>query len=191
MLPKIQNDGSISCSNSIYDTCMYQGLRKEMLKKTKSENGCTTPWVNNTKKICKESDNINTVCMVDKTRIKNQLHDCGMPCESLGISLGNISLRKKTFSKKKYELKIFFPPRILLTVEKNLYEFENLIAEIGGLLGLVRNIFWIIMLFLGLLSWIYFTSYCIHIKRAVGSRCTTWVLGRKIYSVQMRKLVDQ
>ena len=149
---------------------MYQGLKKEMLEKTKSENGCTTPWIIGAKKICKKSDNIKTVCIVDKTRIKNQVHDCGMPCTSLGIYLENISLRKKTFSKKDYELKIFFPPRILLTEEKNLYEFENLLSEIGGLLGLVRNIFWIAMLFLGLMSWIYFASCCLHIKKTVNSR---------------------
>ena len=153
---------------------MYQGLKKEMLENTSnSENGCTTPWIIDSKKICKNSDNIKSVCMVDKTRIKNQLHDCGMPCNSLGIYLENISLRKKTFSKKDYELKIFFPPRILLTEEKNLYEFENLLSEIGGLLGLVRNIFWIAMLFFGMLSWIYFTSFCIHIKKKVDSRYST------------------
>ena len=71
-----------------------------------------------------------------------------MPCETLRISTSDISVFQETnFEERVW--KIYFPSRILLTEEKYLYYFENLLAEIGGFLGLVRNIFWIVMFFLG------------------------------------------
>ena len=145
LLSKIQSDGSISCINSNYDACMYHGLEKEMLDKTGSER-CTTPWIINAKRICKKSDNIKTACMIDKNQVLNKQHHCRMPCESLGISVGDISHVNKPNIR---EWKILFPSRILLTEEKYLFTFKNLIAEIGGLLGLSRNTYWIVMVFLG------------------------------------------
>ena len=71
-----------------------------------------------------------------------------MPCETLRISTRDNSV----FHNTNFEMRlwrIYFPSRILLTEEKYLYNFENLLAEIGGFLGLVRNIFWIVMFFLG------------------------------------------
>ena len=73
LLPKIQSDGSVSCSNENYDACMYQTLKRHMLNITSSENGCTTPWVSNTTKICKKSDNVKAACLVNHRRYGNQL----------------------------------------------------------------------------------------------------------------------
>ena len=56
---------------------------------------------------------------------------------------------------KGINLELYFPTRVLLTEEKYLYTLHNLIAEIGGLIGLVRNMFWIVMLLLGYLLKIY------------------------------------
>ena len=151
-MPKIQGDGTVSCSNEKYDVCMYQNLKRHMLNITRSKNGCTTPWVLNTTNICNENGNIKGACQIDYERGKNQFNECKLPCETLKISLGD-----KDYSTpySGINLELHFPAKILLTEEKYLYNFINLVAEIGGLIGLVRNMFWIVMLLLGYLSTIY------------------------------------
>ena len=130
---------------------MYPTLEKHMLDSTSSENGCTTPWVLNTSKICKKSENVISACLVDYKRGKNQFNDCQLPCETLKVSLGD----KDYPVYNRINLELYFPPRVLLTEEKYLYTFHNLVAEVGGLIGLVRNIFWIVMLLLGYLLNVY------------------------------------
>ena len=152
LLPKIQSDGSDSCSNENYDACMYKTLKMHMLKSTSGENGCTTPWILHTTKICKKSENVISACLVDYKRGKNQFKDCELPCETLKVSLGDKDSPKNS---KGINLELYFPPRVLLTEEKYYYTFHNLVAEIGGLIGLVRNIFWIVMLLLGYLLKVY------------------------------------
>ena len=89
LLPKIQSNGSVSCSNENFDTCMYQTLKSHMMNVTSSENGCTTPWVSNTTKICKKSENVKATCLVNHKRGENQLKDCHLPCQTLKVSLGD------------------------------------------------------------------------------------------------------
>ena len=152
LLPKTQSNGSVSCSNENYDACMYQTLKRHMINITSSENGCTTPWILNTTKICKKSDNVISSCMVDYKRSKNQFNDCDLPCEILKVSLG---AKDHPTYPSTINLELYFPSKVLLTEEKYLYTFHNLIAETGGLIGLVRNMFWIVMLLLGYLLKIY------------------------------------
>ena len=152
MLPKKQSNGSVSCSYDNYDTCMYQTLKMHMMNITSSEYGCTTPWILNTTKICKKSDNVKAVCLVNHKRGENQFKDCHLPCQTLTVSLGD---KDKPDMYDGINLGLYFPPRVLLTEEKYLYTFHNLVAEIGGLIGLVRNMFWIVMLLLGYLLKIY------------------------------------
>ena len=147
LLTIVKSDGSASCTNTDYDACMYDGLEKHMINSTESENGCTTPWIINTNKICKKSTNIKNACMIAVNHVKNQSNDCGIPCETLGISLGANSYSRLLNDNTIGKLVIGFPSRILITEEKYLFTFQNLVAEIGGLLGLIRNIFWIVMLF--------------------------------------------
>ena len=151
-MPKIQGDGTVSCSNEKYDVCIYQNLKRHMLNITRSKNGCTTPWVLNTTNICNEKGNIKRACQIGYERGNNQFNDCKLPCETLKISLGD---KDYAFPYSGINLELHFPARILLTEEKYLYNFINLVAEIGGLIGLVRTMFWIVMLLLGYLSTIY------------------------------------
>ena len=60
-----------------------------MINITSSDNGCTTPWILNTTKICKNSENVISACWVDYKRGKNQFKDCQLPCETLKVSLGD------------------------------------------------------------------------------------------------------
>ena len=125
-----------------------------MLNSTTSENGCTTPWILNTTKICKKTENIISTCLIDFKQDKYQFRDCELPCETLKVSLGDKNTPKYykyNGTMKGINLELYFPTRVLLTEEKYLYTLHNLIAEIGGLIGLVRNIFWIVLLLLGYL----------------------------------------
>ena len=133
---------------------MYRTLQAHMLNITQSENGCTTPWVFNTTNICKESGNVKEVCLVDHVRGKNQFNDCKLACELLKISLGDKDNARSSIG---VNLELYFPSRVLLTEEKYLYTFDNMVAEIGGHIGLVRNIFWFVMLLLGYVLKIYYS----------------------------------
>ena len=125
-----------------------------MLSSTTSENGCTSPWILNTSKICRRTENVISACLVhyNHEQDKNQFKDCQLPCETLKVSLGDKDspkYYKYNGTMKGINLELYFPTRVLLTEEKYLYTLHNLIAEIGGLIGLVRNIFWIVLLLLG------------------------------------------
>ena len=123
-------------------------MKREMLNITQT--GCTTPWIINTTHICKNIDDLRKTCQIAIKQDKNDFtNDCKLPCNSLGIIFGDAD--EPWYELKKVNLELYFPPRVLLTEEKLLYTIENLIAEIGGLIGLVRNMFWIVMLLLGYL----------------------------------------
>lgn len=92
MMSKEKSDGTMTCIDSEYDSCMYSALIKHMYENTPSENGCTVPWVMNgtvgATKICKEPENINKTFWIAWDRVTNQMNDCPVPCDTLLVSLG-------------------------------------------------------------------------------------------------------
>ena len=91
-MSKEKSDGTMTCIDSEYDSCMYSALIKHMYENTPSENGCTVPWVMNgtvgATKICKEPENINKTFWIAWDRVTNQMNDCPVPCDTLLVSLG-------------------------------------------------------------------------------------------------------
>jgi hypothetical protein len=93
LLPKEQDDGTLSCIDTIYDECMYGALVEHMESQTQNENGCTTPWIMINKEegatnICKMPENINITFWESWNRVTNQLNDCPVPCRKMFVSLG-------------------------------------------------------------------------------------------------------
>jgi hypothetical protein len=93
LLPKELDDGTLSCTDTIYDECMYGALVEHMKRQTQNENGCTVPWIMVNKEegatnICKKPENINITFWESWNRVTNQLNDCPVPCKTLFVSLG-------------------------------------------------------------------------------------------------------
>ena len=67
----------------------------------------------------------------------------------LVVSLGSKNFQVIDNNSGKWYL--YFPPKTYVMEEKILYTSLNFIAEIGGYIGLIRNIFWITLLIIGYL----------------------------------------
>ena len=61
-----------------------------MKAKTTNENGCTVPWVMNTKNICKKKENMNETYWIAYKRVLNRYEDCPTPCHSISANLGTV-----------------------------------------------------------------------------------------------------
>ena len=130
------NSNSISCKHINLDQCMYNTLFNLMIKDTQNENGCTVPWILNTTNICKRPENINSTFWIHWNRITNQLSDCPIPCDSLKVNVGAKNVKKISPNQTATWL-IYFPTRIMISTEEDLYPSLSMLAEIGGYVGLL------------------------------------------------------
>ena len=130
------DSNSISCKHINFDQCMYTTLFNLMKEQTKNENGCTVPWIVNATKICKRPENINSTFWIHWNRITNQLSDCPIPCDSLKVNVGGKNVKKISPNQTASWL-IYFPTRIMISTEEDLYPSLSMLAEIGGYLGLL------------------------------------------------------
>jgi hypothetical protein len=80
---------------------------------------------------------VNTTFWLQYNRATNQGDDCMAPCHSLMVVVGGRnSIKYETNPRDYSEAYIYFPPRIMLSEELELYTVLTLLAEIGGYLGL-------------------------------------------------------
>ena len=135
-------EGSKTCSEEIYDDCIYEMLGRVMREST--EDNCTVPYIreyatNGTNSsICTEPDDIKTAFQIAWDRVTNQKKDCNIPCHSLTVNLGAKNYQNKTIAKQDYALLyLYYAPRVTMSIEHFLYTVLNLFAEIGGYVGLI------------------------------------------------------
>ena len=167
-LPRIDPTGDITgtkgrmtCSNEIFDDCMYNTLTNLMKNVTKDH--CTAPYVFDNKKVCTNKDDIDAAYLVSLRRSTNQGRDCDSPCKSLFSNFGgktNVAKESKEKSKRKNDkqnkkkknkkknqineekidkdlgklpnLRLHFSQRIQKIEEHYLYTFLNFLAESGN-----------------------------------------------------------
>ena len=123
-----------SCSYHKYDNCMYSKLYELMINKTKDH--CTVPWIRNNVRICTKPEDINETFWIAYNRVTNQYNDCDSPCHRLIVDLGakeTITLDNQTSA----NFHMYFPQKMLVIKENYLYTVLNLLAEIGGYMGLL------------------------------------------------------
>ena len=131
-----ENSEGISCKHINFDQCMYTKLFNLMIEQTQNENGCTVPWILNTANICKKPENINSTFWTHWNRVTNQLSDCPIPCDSLKVNVGGKNVKKISPNQTASWL-IYFPTRIMISTEEELYPSLSMLAEIGGYVGLL------------------------------------------------------
>ena len=126
----------ISCKHINFDQCMYKTLFNLMIEQTQDENGCTVPWILNATNICKKPENINSTFWTYWNRVTNQLSDCPIPCDSLKVYVGGKNMKKISPHQTASWL-VYFPTRIMISTEEELYSSLSMLAEIGGYVGLL------------------------------------------------------
>ena len=124
-----------SCSYHKYDDCMYSSLYHWMINSTKDH--CTVPWIRNNNKICTKAEDINKAFMIAYNRVTNQHNDCDTPCHRLIVDLGAKEMIKLDNNKTSAVFHFYFPQKMLVIKENYLYTVLNLLAEIGGYMGLL------------------------------------------------------
>ena len=128
-----------TCSYDIYDDCIYEKVAKIM--KDNTDQHCTVPWIRDDKRICKNSEDINTTFWIGWNRITNQEKDCLSPCHTTIVNVGAKNFEKS--SDRNLSLVYFyFSPRVTKSEEHYLYSFLKLVGQIGGYLGLYRLLLW-------------------------------------------------
>ena len=126
-------EGRKSCMTENYDDCIYNMLTNEMRKNT--EDNCTVPYVRDDRKICTKDKDINTAFWIAWNRVTNQQLDCNIPCHFLTVSLG--AKNYQNTSSTHGILYLYYAPRVTQSEERLLYTLLNLVAEIGGYVGLI------------------------------------------------------
>jgi len=80
---------------------------------------------------------VNTTFWLHFNRATNQGNDCLAACHTLIVVVGaRNSINYVTNPRKHSEAYLYFPPRVMLSEEVELYSLLSLLAEIGGYLGL-------------------------------------------------------
>ena len=129
-----QTDHGSTCSRENYDDCIYRKLTAAMLSNTKDN--CTVPWFPGNNTICTKWPDVNTTFWIAYNRITNQWNDCNRPCKTMMLEIGGKTYGRVT-DENTGELLLYFSSTAMKTREHLLYEFESLVAEIGGYLGLL------------------------------------------------------
>ena len=117
-----------TCRHINYDDCMYSSLARIM--KTQTEDNCTTPFIHDNSNICTKTQDIQKSFLVAVRRTANQRRDCEAPCHSVFIGIGGKNVREYT-SIDYGELTAYFRPRVYRIEEHYLYEFIDILAEVG------------------------------------------------------------
>ena len=132
-------EGTKTCTNEIYDDCIYGMLARVMRENT--EDNCTVPYVRDDSKICTKPNDINTTFWIAWNRVTNQKKDCNVPCHSASVNLGAKNYQKEpnsTIASQTHALLyLYYAPRATQSIEHWLYTILSLFAEIGGYVGLL------------------------------------------------------
>jgi len=81
---------------------------------------------------------VNETFWLHYSKSTNQGNDCQVPCQSLMVTIGGRNTIKYEAEKSRNysEVYIYYPPRVMLSQETDLYSKLTLLAEIGRYLGL-------------------------------------------------------
>ncbi|QQP34739.1 Uncharacterized protein FKW44_022728, partial [Caligus rogercresseyi] len=134
MLIKTKEDGSKTCSNEDYDTCMYNAMAKHMYGAV----DCAVPFIRNNTRICESDYQTNLTFWMFYNRVTNQMKDCADPCSFLIINVGAKNYR--VINESYGELFLYYAPKVFLSEENYLYTLLSLLAEIGGYVGLLLGV---------------------------------------------------
>ena len=124
-----------TCSYHKYDECMYSKLHHWMITSTREN--CTVPWIRKNDRICTNDEDINTAFWIAYNRVTNQYNDCETPCHRLIVDLGAKEVITLDNNKTSALFHLYFPQKMLVIKENYLYTVLNLLAEIGGYMGLL------------------------------------------------------
>ena len=75
--------------------------------------------------------------MIAYNRVTNQHNDCDTPCHRLIVDLGAKEMITLDNNKTSAVFHFYFPQKMLVIKENYLYTVLNLLAEIGGYMGLL------------------------------------------------------
>ena len=67
--PRENEDGDLTCTDSVYDDCMYSALERHMIE----DSGCVVPWIRSEEKICTDADAVNRTFWIAWNRVTNQV----------------------------------------------------------------------------------------------------------------------
>ena len=138
---KFMKDGSKTCDGNMdlgYDKCIHTNRDKRAMKSL----GCTCPAMSHSKA---NPCNFINISDTQVTKLKNGLlddikaeaydYDCSTPCSTMGIVYGYPGLAET--NTKLGEVKMYFKSHITVKKSVLVYKETQLMAEIGGYIGLI------------------------------------------------------
>ena len=141
---KKTEDGNPTCSTGDFDHCLYDVMEHVM----ESEVGCVAPWVVHADHMCLDKESAYRALMIAWDRNTNQRKDCVEPCDFFIMNLGakngeqmaEIPGYNETTGSGEGLQVFYFPGRVLVNEEKDLYPLLSLAAEVGGYVGLLLGV---------------------------------------------------
>ena len=146
-----------TCTNDYpegsYDNCIYSQLNN----KTLEEIGCSVPWQANKSEICKDLSQAKIARDIYEKNRRNQEDICQDCCQLTNVYLGPTVEELQTSSTK---VIFYFRRDIKLSTEYIVYQELSLLAESGGIVGLILgvSVLHIRYLFYYIIDWCYVTS---------------------------------
>ena len=146
-----------TCTNDYpegsYDNCIYSQLNN----KTLEEIGCSVPWQANKSEICKDLSQAKIARDVYEKNRRNQEDICQDSCQLTNVYLGPTVEELQTSSTK---VIFYFRRDIKLSTEYIVYQELSLLAESGGIVGLILgvSVLHIRYLFYYIIDWCYVSS---------------------------------
>ena len=133
VLSKTENNKLTCYPDHHYDDYVYAYLTAQVKNLTRSEGGCTSPWLKDgpewSTKICQKVANVQAI-----NNQKNiSRHQIGIlpPCTTLFLYKDTDTLPSRGTS----GLTITFPNRMIVVKESTYYTSQDLFADIGGSMG--------------------------------------------------------
>ena len=146
-----------TCTNDYpegsYDNCIYSQLNNKMLE----EIGCSVPWQANKSEICKDLSQAKIARDIYEKNRRNQEDICQDSCQLTNVYLGPTVEELQTSSTK---VIFYFRRDIKLSTEYIVYQELSLLAESGGIVGLILgvSVLHIRYLFYYIIDWCYVSS---------------------------------
>ena len=146
-----------TCTNDYpegsYDNCIYSQLNN----KTLEEIGCSVPWQANKSDICKDLSQAKIARDIYEKNRRNQEDICQDSCQLTNVYLGPTVEELQTSSTK---VIFYFRRDIKLSTEYIVYQELSLLAESGGIVGLILgvSVLHIRYLFYYIIDWCYVSS---------------------------------
>lgn len=146
-----------TCTNDYpegsYDNCIYSQLNN----KTLEEIGCSVPWQANKSEICKDLSQAKIARDIYEKNRRNQEDICQDSCQLTNVYLGPTVEELQTSSTK---VIFYFRRDIKLSTEYIVYQELSLLAESGGIVGLILgvSVLHIRYLFYYIIDWCYVSS---------------------------------